>query len=324
MNRGPRRLKEDPDFQWETGCDLADEMLTVGEYNLPAMKASLLASVAAQPPVTVGDGVPSVRSGGSAWVGAKPLGGVVIGAAIVAGAYWLGTQASLEPAPIEVAPEVEAVEVAPAVRGIEATAARPEPVVPVAPAKEAPSRVEGGVEDPVASVAPVARVVPSAPEATGTADVADGGEALAEAAPATLDRVDVPVPVVASPSSSLPEQLTMYDPAADALLNGRYDEAISGFRSYLDAWPDGAMRREAQLGLLHSLFGVGDAEGTEALAANLQRRPEFSTHRQDILRLQADALVVLGRCDEAMALADSLPPKGAAQVRRACRLLRRQ
>ena len=92
MSRGPRRLLDDPDFKWETGCDLADEGSVVGDYDLTAAKDAVMervaAAAAANASALVGDGIPSVRTGlGSTLNG---LAVVLAGVVILGGAFWLG------------------------------------------------------------------------------------------------------------------------------------------------------------------------------------------------------------------------------------------
>ncbi|MEQ1502970.1 MAG: hypothetical protein ABMB14_12105 [Myxococcota bacterium] len=49
MTVGPRRLNDDPDFKWETGCDLSDERGLVGDYDLAGLRSRLVAAAAASP-----------------------------------------------------------------------------------------------------------------------------------------------------------------------------------------------------------------------------------------------------------------------------------
>jgi hypothetical protein len=294
MTRGPRRLIDDPDFKWETGCDLADEALQVGGYDLPGAKEQLLARIASAPPVTVGDGVPAVRA--ASWPAAvKPVVGVVVAAALLAGAYWLGTRASTP----EAAPAPEPVAVDPIVSA---------PAVEAAPLEVPPAVAE---PEPEPVLEPVVE-----PEPEPVAEIEPEPEAVAEIEPEPVPETQAVADAEPeAPRSSIAAQMALYEPAADALQAGRYAAAIDGFRAYLDAWPDGDLRHEAELGLLQALFGAGDAEGTAALAETLQDRRGLASRREDILRLRAESLLFL--------VAEQLSTKAAAPIKRGCRLLRR-
>jgi hypothetical protein len=98
MTHGPRRLKDDPDFRWETGCDLRDEESQTGQYDFAGIRERLVAAAAAGGNAPNGGqtGPAPARSG---WSGpsplrglAKPAAGMVAGAMVVAAAYWLGVQ----------------------------------------------------------------------------------------------------------------------------------------------------------------------------------------------------------------------------------------
>jgi hypothetical protein len=112
--------------------------------------------------------------------------------------------------------------------------------------------------------------------------------------------------------------MRMYDRIRDALDTGDARAAVSAFEAYDAAFPSGRLATEARIKLLLVLLAAGDAAAAERLAADLQDRAEFSTRRPEILRVRAESLVSLGRCDEALALPD-LASRDAAEVRRACR-----
>ncbi|MEM6927183.1 MAG: hypothetical protein AAF602_09655, partial [Myxococcota bacterium] len=132
MSRGPRRLMDDPDFQWETGCNLRDESVLTEGYDLGSLREAVLARVP-----EVGDGVPPIRPRrGWRW----GVGGLV-GLSTVT-AFWLGTQfggLDLEtPANPEAPP-----------------AAAPTPVEPDAPTTTAPAIEEAAAPMPLPSAPPV-------------------------------------------------------------------------------------------------------------------------------------------------------------------------
>lgn len=342
MTRGPRRLKDDPDFKWETGCDIEDEARVVGGYDLDTSRSRLLAAVALLPAVTVGDGVPTVRPGASAWKAAiRPVVGAVTGAMIVAGSYWMGTRAGTDES--DTPPE------APTEQRAAQAPARPARVIPAvgapaggAPVATAPGHVsrsetlgsrailEDRTEPMPVSPTPAARPAP-VPADDGTAEVEPSVPASAPAMASELDAriggtAEAPAGEVVGPPALRESQFGLekafLDPADAALDAGRFGDARKVFETYLVRFPEGKMRVEAQWGLLEALQGSGDTAATATMAAQIQDLPSFSARREDILRLRAESLVRLDRCDDALLVAEELASRSAAEIRRACRQTR--
>jgi len=119
----------------------------------------------------------------------------------------------------------------------------------------------------------------------------------------TRRRVTLPIsPVPASPSS--PSELERYDVAAAALRAGRVDDAATLFAALLVAHPHGTLRPETQVSLLESLFRAGRfAEVVAAVPAAVV--DVDGVRRADVRRLEGDALVKLGRCDDARVAYDT-------------------
>lgn len=301
MSEGPRRLRDDPDFAWETGCDLADEAFAVGGYDLPAMKGRLLAEVSP----------PSV---GAPLKAASPLGGwvPVLGAAVALLAVGGVVGAWLAGAPSELPPAVPVVVEAPTpspVVAVQAPVVAPEAAVPV-PA-------------PVEAVAPSPKAVPVAAEpvaapAVPTVDVAAGGLDEAPEAPQARPTVEPTVDGGTS-SGGLAEELALFETASAAALAGDDRAAAEGFEAYRERYPQGSLLDEADLGLLRARVALGDHEGVERLAASLVERPGLEPLRDGLQRTRAENLVWLQRCEEALELVASLPTREGADVRRACR-----
>lgn len=317
MTQGPRRLRDDPDFRWETGCDLGDEELQVGGYDLAGGRERLLASLAAGATPPVGDGVPAVAPR-SPWSGAlRLLVGGLGAVAVLLSAYWLGTRAGPASA-VERAPEVRSLPAAPApalpdpATSVEVPVVEPEQVAPPVrlPAVTAVERVGRAAPAPIGGTGP--EPAPAEPGPTPTGPEPAVAEAEAE------------LPVAAPATSGIGAQMAVYEPAADALQASRFAEARAGFERYLAGWPGGDLEAEALLGLLQSTYGLGDAAGTEALARQISERPDLSSRREEILRLRAESLLLLDRCDEALLVADALSARTGAPIRKACRQLRRE
>lgn len=308
MSEGPRRLRDDPDFAWETGCDLADEAFAVGGYDLPALKGRLLAEVV---PPSAGAPLRSA-SGMSTWGPLVGAGVALLGLGVLGGLWW----ATPEPPATTVAPVV----VAPAAPAPAAPMARPMPVPVVAPA---PPVV------PSVPVAPAARPAapPAAPVATHEAPgpapavpvVEAEPEAEAEAAATTVEATPEAAGVDEVASGGLAAELALFDAATGAAAAGRDQEAADGFAAYAEQYPSGSLRDEADLGRLRALVALGDHAAVEGLVAELVDRPGLVAVRDGLVRTRAENLVWLRRCDEALTLVASLPGRDGADVRRACR-----
>jgi TolA-binding protein len=307
----PVRLRLDPDFRAETGCDLSDEAAVTGGYDHARGKQRLLAAIAALPPPGGPTAGPASGAGASSASGvmlAGAFGAAVVGIALLVGA-WSTAVPSAAP---QVAPPTHvaaptAPDAAPA--GSPELTAGPaslptEPVVassPRAPMDQRiarvgsppPAVVVGPVEVPPTVEAPVAAVLPSTPTE----------------------------PAIAP--SGLQADYAAFLAGDAAFKDGDFAAARDGYRGYLASHPDGAMEPEAQLGLLLALHQLGDARAAELQARTIQDRSIFSSRRVEILRVRAESLVLLDRCDEALSLADQLASKDAAEARRVCRARRK-
>lgn len=294
MTRGPRRLKDDPDFKWETGCDLADESLAVGHYDLPALRGRLLAQVPAAPPILVGDGVPAVRAASSAWGGWRLVVGVASAAAVFSGAYWLGAQSGQAPVIIGPAP-VEIVAPPSASEG-------PAPAPPPAPAAAAPTPEASDVRPPTP------REVRASPPAPAVVAPTPGPEVVV--APIAALRP------VAAPTSAAQAQIDAFDLARDAYAREDFADAARRFE-VLRKQPNGLFTAESALAQIHSLFALGDAQATLALLDEIEHQPALSGKRPELARLRAESLVKLNRCEEALLVAKETP--FFTDLRRLCR-----
>jgi len=322
MSTPPRRLKDDPDFLWETGCDLADEAFAVGGYGLPGLRANVLA--ATQPP-SAGAPLRSTRS----WSVAAKIGGVLalLGLGGLAGVGMIPVATDATPVDTTVAPvaapiEVDVTPVSGAVGVDEALDAKDD----LSPGHDAP--VVGPSEDAVAPTAVPARPVPVARPASGQGDAPMedlGGDAAVPSGGAP-DVVAAHIPhgsgvdePTTHPVSTLAAEVAMYDRATDRLAGGDADGAILEYQSYLERYPDGRLVMESELGLLRAQVAVGPSEAVETLAVRLLADGDLVAKHIELRRMRADNLVLLGRCDDALAVARDLSSRDAAPIRRACR-----
>lgn len=117
--------------------------------------------------------------------------------------------------------------------------------------------------------------------------------------------VAVEAPVSPQPPSSPPRvgdlqaQLALYEAGRDALRAGRHGIAIAHFEDYLKRFTDGELRREAEVSLLESLVRAGRHGRAAGLAGRLAKRTGLSHRRGEFLRVRAESLAHLGRCDAA-------------------------
>ena len=113
-----------------------------------------------------------------------------------------------------------------------------------------------------------------------------------------------------APPSSGPTELERYDEAVAALRGGRVDDAATLFAGLLAAYPRGVLRPEAQMSLLESLYRAGRfAAVVEAVPVAL--RDVDDVRALEVHRLAGDALVQLGRCDEARTAYQAARPGGS-------------
>jgi TolA-binding protein len=323
----PPRLRHDPAFRADTGCDLADEGLAVGGYDLDRGKQRLLAAIAALPPPASGPSggdapsapAPATTGGGALGAGsgvvAAVAGGVIV--LMIGALVWLGGP-SAPTAPVDPAPRA-----APATAAAPAPAASAAPELPPEPAAAPPTAL-ADAPAPRAAAGPAPRaILPAepAPALTGPVEVLPTAEPI----PAV---VGAPIPTDPGPSGPAPSGLQADYQAflvGDAKFKeGDWKAARAGYEAYLRDFPRGAMEPEARFGLLVALHQSGDAAAAEAQSRMIQDRTEFSSRRQEILRLRAESLVLLNRCEEALSLAEVLASKDAAEVRRVCRARRKE
>ncbi|MEO0601899.1 MAG: hypothetical protein AAF211_10715, partial [Myxococcota bacterium] len=254
----------------------------------------------------VGDGVPPIRARrGWRW----GVGGLVGLSTLTA--FWLGTQfggLDLETPADPVTPPAEA----------------PTPVEPDTPAAATPAIEKAAAPTPPASAPPVAppviRRAPVAPD-PASAPIPSVSDAPIPEPVSTPDASDGVAGLTAPPPprSQLGAEIAVYDAAVRALAAGEATRAADGFRQYLDQFPGGTLRPDAELKLLWALRDSGDAARIERWAAVLVERPEHASQHADIRELRAQALVRLGRCEEALESIDGMPSRIVGPVRRACR-----
>lgn len=158
---------------------------------------------------------------------------------------------------------------------------------------------------PVEWAAPVVEPVDPVEPAAAQVDVAaavDPTSAERSVAPASprsrVTTTSMPVPAPAPPAPSSPTELERYDAASAMLRAGRVDEAATLFAALLSTSPQGLLRPETHMSLLESLYRGGRFSAVvDAVPAALL--DVDGARVAEVHRLEGDALVKLGRCDEA-------------------------
>lgn len=130
-------------------------------------------------------------------------------------------------------------------------------------------------------------------------------------APIVVEAAPVVTPAVA-PSTS-PSELARYDEASTALRAGRVEEAAALFAALLMEHPSGVLRPETQVSLVESLYRAGRFEQVVVAARDAVGDVD-GARRADVRRLEAEALVKLGRCGEARAAWDEALAGHARQL----------
>lgn len=119
---------------------------------------------------------------------------------------------------------------------------------------------------------------------------------------AALDQLRLDILAAAAPETVEPKAL--YDAAYRDYSEGRYEGAISGFRRYLDTFPDGVDAGSAQYWLGESHLGQGQYRAAiEELTLVRERYPESDKVASSMLRIGV-ALNELGERDLAVEMFD--------------------
>lgn len=222
-------------------------------------------------------------------------GGVGVALALVA-AWWFWPVAPTAVVAPETAP---AVAMAPPQRADEA-------VVDDAPVADTPVVAVAAAEPPKRAAVAPAPVPPEPPTEPAVAVV------VAEAAPPKVEPTWAP--------GTLDAELREIGLARERLEEADHTRALAAFDAYLAAWPDGRFRAEARLGRLDCLVGLARWSEVAALAGELLDGGEVTANRRPAIEGQrARALVLTGRCPEALVRLEFLEKADQGEIRKACR-----
>lgn len=315
MSGGPQRLREDKAFIWETGCDLSDEALVIPEWDASHLRADVLDKLRLE---EAGLGQPPVR----ARMPGRPFRRWAVGVGwlvtMSAAAFWALPEWGVQSEPtVEVVapvtlPEASPVQPVAAQLDVDVTDELTLPAAsqaaPVSRAHAVVSTVPVVPPVPVADPVVVSEASPLVEEAVAPALAAD---ALGSAEPVTTDDAE----------SRAGTELRAMGEVEDMLHQHSFASARDAASDYLDAFPDGSFRREAQFSLLRAHHGLGDVAATEALAARMLVRDEglAQARIEEIRWYQATSLVELGDCASAVDVARDLPRSQRSEIKRSCR-----
>ena len=297
----PTRWKDDPNFIIESGIDLNHEATGVGGYQLEAMRAAVI----------VGE-IP-IAASSTGMVAAAGASIALVGAGLLWFAFSPIPAADVAPAPtaavavIQAAPAAAAPAPQPVVQTVMELAGPPA-IKNVGPHSEAPAPVAGlaGTDDAPDEDASESVVTPAGP-----------AELQAVAAPGTSS---APGQEAQPPAmGDMAEHQAMYTQGLVALKAGDLISANETFGHYLEKWPQGVLRDEVLVSVLEVLVRQQSWFDAERVAASLIAMPELSERRIELNRVRAQALVHLGRCDEAMAVAAVLDRTDMVSIRKTCR-----
>lgn len=98
---------------------------------------------------------------------------------------------------------------------------------------------------------------------------------------------------------SLADEMAQYEAGRRALRAGKLPEAIVAFERYLELFRDGELRPEAGLSLVEAHIKARQPARAEAVARTLLTDPTLRSRRGELLRVRAEAYVLMGRCSEA-------------------------
>ena len=293
----PTRWKSDDSFIQETGIDLNVEEASVQGYDLAGMKAA----------------VEAAQAGGASGLGLMHVGGATaVAVAFFASAFWLQAD-SVDQGTAVAPPSGDVVAAAPvqqpAVAETVGTVAEVVAITPRTPAASTTAplverTVEGVADAPEEASEDPAEQPILAPELWGAAE-AGTAEAPAPAAEA---------------EGELAAQLAMYQDGRALLDDDQLTAANAVFARYLETWPQGSLRDEVLVSMLDVLVRQQDWSQVERVSASLLTLSTLSARHGEFWRVRAEALVKLGRCDEALSVASNLSRTEQQTVRRSCRV----
>ena len=280
----PTRLRDEPEFLALSGLRFEDEAATADVLDVQAGRAALESAVSS--------GTPSVM-GGQDWLAttAAKFGAGLAVTATVASLVLL-TVSPGEPSPTNELPAVTAPAIA---EEAPAEVVDPPAVTVVAPAAAPPEAVQ--VEEP-AEAPPVqssaVKPTASAPKAPARLRRSEPKKAQATASPELVSPVKT-----AEPTSTLPEQLALYQAGKEALAAGDHGAALKAFEAYRATFPAGTLRREVGLSMLEALVRGGKINRASRLAKRLLASGGLGARRAEVRRVLGETQARLGRCDDA-------------------------
>ena len=287
---GPRRLRDDPEFLALTGLRFDDEEATADPIDVEVGRQALEAAIADGKTSAMGS--PDLLSTSTSKVAL----GLAVAATVAGVALWPVGGSGPEPVPLTTIEAVAEAPTAPAAPP--AVAASAPPVAPTAAPPLAPPAPAAAPDTPEVTPAPE----PPPPVARKPRSPARPRAKAKGRAPTGTVEAIAPAPAEPSPpaaSSTLPEQLALYDEGKAALARGDHAGAIAAFTAYAERFPTGSLRREARLSMLEALVRSGRTGRSATLARSLLSSGRLGARTGDVRRVLGESQAKLGRCDDA-------------------------
>ena len=297
---GPKRLKDDPLFLEETGCDLSAEAELVGSYALESAREVVMNEIA-------------TSSAGVA-VGVQIKGLLGLLAILVGGTglvWWMQDGPVMDPPTREAVAHVVAAEVSP----IE-TPVREDVKAAVDFAvseSRGPSSQESALQREAEAVRVEADVDPevTAPEPS---EPSTDAVAMVEAPPRARTAIQM---------GTLASENAVYALIGQQMKAGEYAKARQAMAYSLQQWPEGVHVDGILMTMVECMYRQSKWGEAEKLAELLVDVPGLGHRRTEIVRLRAESLLMLDRCDLAIEVAEEGERSLVAAVKQHCRKAKR-
>ena len=123
-----------------------------------------------------------------------------------------------------------------------------------------------------------------------------------------------PPPAPTHESDGVPADIAAYDVARALLKRGRFDEAAQAFAAFLQEHPRSLLTTEARVSIVDATFRARRFEDVVRLVDDALASKSHALRGGDLVRVKADALANVKRCDAADAAFTEALTLGARQL----------